>query len=470
MYIGLRIKYLFYLIEGVNIRFDVFTPITRRMYAMGLITDMHQIAQRLEEIDEQIGTSLSFDDASLYSFMSEREGIDCRSLLDEKMYQDDTNQDAVVNSLIDLFPLNHPDYTFTSANSETLKTGMRYLGSAANISPRDLVYALDKGIKRIFSLLHAIGQKQKKIKDSQWKSFWYEFLYRDDDLIPELVFNDYDSWSEEHDCTKSQVLEDKRTQEILKLLKSGVFNYDVNPVRRDIENRIIHISEGSLEDGMELPENIETECARLSSYVIKKKEILLLDYKKLGKYVYRHFNALKEEQMNALIYFDYILDRIHSDMAEVSPKLKPYLKFYEDDMREDILSDTLPIINQCCNLLRDSVDKEFLKTYLTDACSKEATKDEVLKKLKNQSKYTLICRMVGMLKATGKVFKEETTSAELAHALSNMIKKPKEDSLKRYIDDGASQPRLNLAKWTTLYVTDRLGSEKESAFIRAAQE
>ena len=470
MYLGLRIQYLFYLIEGVNIRFEELSPITRRMFALGLITDMHQITQRLEEINEQMDTSLSFDDASLYSFMLKREEIACQSLLDEKMYQDDTNQDAVVNSLIDLFPLNNPDYTFTSANSETLKTGMRYLGSEANISPRDLVYALDKGIKRIFSLLHDIGQKQKKIKDRLWEGFWYDFLFRDDDLIPERVFNDYDRWSDDHDCTNLQVLEDKRTQEILKLLECGVFNYDAKPVRRDIEKRVIQISEESLEDGMVLPENIETECARLSSYVTKKGKILLLDYKKLGKYVYRHFNALKDEQMDALIYFDYILVRIHKDMAEVSPKLKPYLKSYEVDMREDILSDTLPIINQCSELLTEGVDKDFLKNYLMDACSEEETQEEVLPKLKNQSRYTLICRMVGMLKSTGKIFKVGTTSADLAHVLSNMIEKPKEDSLKRYIDDGASHPRLNLAKWTTLYVTDLLGSEKERLFLKTFQE
>ena len=86
------------------------------------------------------------------------------------------------------------------------------------------------------SLLTSISHKKSYIKDYQYEDFWYNGLYRDDDLFPERAINDYEQWKEEHDYQDMQVLKDKRTQEIMTLSKSGVFNYDIKPVKRDIIN------------------------------------------------------------------------------------------------------------------------------------------------------------------------------------------------------------------------------------------
>ena len=147
-------------------------------------------------------------------------------------------------------------HSFTSEKADTLKTGMRYLCSEGNVSPRDIVFALDCGIKKVWGLLDSIKKKKAKIKDFQWEDFWYGFLLRDDDLYFERAQNDYDKWKEEHDWHDFQTLKDKRTQEILKVLKSGVFSHDVVPVKRDIAKSIITIEEDAIEDGEEIPDNL----------------------------------------------------------------------------------------------------------------------------------------------------------------------------------------------------------------------
>ena len=82
----------------------------------------------------------------------------------------------------------------------------------------------------------------------------------------------------------------------------------------------------------------------------------------------------------------------------------------------------------------------------------------------------MICKMLGMIKTTKKVFTLDTTSHDLAKALSSIVQKPKEDSLKRYIDEGASDYKSKLSKWTTQYVMEKLGTDKERLFLKVVQK
>lgn len=464
-----KIEYIFLHVDFVDSNFDKLSAITRRMYVTGLANELNQLVSQLTVLDEQIETSLDFEDALIDLSIIENNGPGYNKLFNESHYREDANNDIEINKLIDIFPLNKENYSFTSTNAEKIKTGLRYLCSDANISSRDYVYAISNGLKNVCSLIINICRKKKNIKDYQYEEFWYTCLYRDDDFFSERAINDYDKWKEEHDCQDIQVLKDKRTQEILKLLGSGVFNYDAEPVRREMDQSIIDISEDALEEGMEIPEGIKKESARFSKYVYFKDDILCLDYTKLGRYVYRHYGDLKEVQVNGLIYFDYILLHIHDDMAECNPNLKKHLRFYEDNLLEDVLNKSLEVIETCNSLLKEDVDKDFLTLYLREAFSGD-NKIEVQAKLKGQSKYTLICNMLGMIKTTKKVFTLDTTSQDLAKALSSIVQKPKEDSLKRYIDEGASDYKSKLSKWTTQYVMEKLGTDKERLFLKVVQK
>ena len=463
-----KIEFILLHLNFVDSHFDELTPISRRMYATGLAKELNQLVSKLREIDENLETSLDFEDAYLdTSVLGER--IKFGKLCNESLYREDISNDFEINKMIDIFPLNKENYSFTSDNAEKFKTAMRYLCNDANLSSRDYVYAIDRGLADLASLLISISRKKSKIKDSQYEEFWYALLYRDDDFFPERSLNDYEVWKEEHDYRDIQVLKDKRTQEILKLLNSGVFNYDTMPVRRDINNSIITISEDALEEGTALPENLATECARFSRYVTFKDDILCIDYAKLGKYVYKHFREINDTQADCLVYFEYFLMWIHNDMAECNPKLKKYLKFYEDEELEEILNSASKIIESCKELLKEEVQDDFLKSYLHDAFYGD-NQLKVRNDLQGQSKYTVICCMLGMIKSTRKVFRIDVTSADIAKELATEIKKPKEDSLKRYIDKGASDLQSKLSKWTVQYITEKLGSKSERLFMDIANK
>lgn len=469
MLLAEKIELFFNQVDMMTDTWEDMTPIARRMYAMGFMNELYQIVTQLEDINEQLDSSLGFEDAYLDYAWNDEARYRTGRLLDERMYREEPTKDTEINRLIDFFPKDKETYSFTSEKADTLKTGMRYLCSEGNVSPRDIVFALDCGIKKVWGLLDSIKKKKAKIKDFQWEDFWYGFLLRDDDLYFERAQNDYDKWKEEHDWHDFQTLKDKRTQEILKVLKSGVFSHDVVPVKRDIAKSIITIEEDAIEDGEEIPDNIPTECARMSKYVTMKEDILCLDYVKLGKYVYKHYSQLEEDEENSLIYFDIILCKIHEDMAECKPKLKKYLKNNEDEVLEEILNKALTVINSCSVLLKEGVGQDFLSDYLREAFYGD-TKAEVQAKLKGQSKHTILCEMLGMLRTTQKVFKIDTAANDLATALSEVVKKPNKESLTKYINNGSAIRKSKLSEWTTNYVMEKLGSETDRAFINVSKD
>lgn len=470
MLIGNRIDTLFGLMRDWSLSFKEYNPIMKRSLAMGFISELHQLEQSLKVIDDNLDSEISYEDASINKQMPFLDGkLEIDEIINPNSYYDSADKDSIINHMIDSFPLNQKDYVFSSEKADFLKTGMRQFCSDAAADARDITYALRNGVERILGLLFSINKKKTYIKPYQYENFWYDILGRDDDLIPEEVINDYEQWKEEHDCTDMQDLLDKRTQEILRLLRSGVFSYMKPLKNRDINNSIIKIQEDALEAGEKLPDNIEMECARLSTYVEMKDEIMCLDYTALGKYLYRHYMDIKDESIDDLIYFDYMLAFIHADMVECKPELKVHLEGYEDDQQKEILEKALSIIDTCKPHLNKDVASDFLTNFLTAAYNGDIS-SEMQAKLKGQSIYTQICRMLGMLKTSLKVFKTETTALELAQSLSTVVKKRKADTLKRYINDGASDRTSKIAKWTEQYIKDNLYTEQERLFAEVAKK
>lgn len=470
MLIGNRIGILFDLMTKCSFSFKEYNPVMRRSLAMGFISELHQVEQSLKVIYDNLDSEISYEDASINKKMPLGEGgLDIEDLLNPKYYYDSEDKDSVINHMIDSFPLNQKDYNFSSEKAEFLKTGLRQFCSDTLADARDITYALNSGVKSIFSLIISIINKKMNIKPYQYEGFWYDIVGRDDDLIPERVINDYEQWKEEHDCTDMQELKDKRMQEMLRLLKSGVFSYMKPLKNREIKNSLIKIQEDALEAGEKLPDNVEIECARFSTYVEMKDEIMCLDYTALGKYLYRHYMDIEDEIIDNLIYFDYMLAFIHDDMAECDPKLKVYLNGYEDDQKNNILETALSIIDTCKEHLRKGVQSDFLKQFLTAAYNGEISL-EIQAKLKGQSLYTQICRMLGMLKTSLKVFKTETSALDLAQSLSTVVKKRKTDSFKRYINEGAGDRTSKIAKWTENYLKEKLYTEQERLFAEVAKK
>ena len=142
---------------------------------------------------------------------------------------------------------------------------------------------------------------------------------------------DYQVWKVEHEGYGYQRLEDMRSQEIVWLLSSGILKKAPLPTGREVKDRSVVIDVDALEVGTTLPENLDVLCAQFSPFVFwtgQKKEILLVDYGRMEKYLSRHQEAISQGARYAFDYFDTIVNLIQEDMAALKPQLARYLNNY----------------------------------------------------------------------------------------------------------------------------------------------
>ena len=469
MLVSERLEGLFYLMEDYSIDADSHSPLVRRLMAFAILSEMYNVIEQLKELNNKMVVELSEEaadiDFDLWLKIDRNSKI--QRVFNSELYIGNDEDDATIVKAVELFPVGKSS-TFNEASESQFITGLRNLNSDRTLNHSDIAAALNNGIKLIFRLLSEIKEKLTNISDELYENYCYHFLARDFDLVFQQVERDYKSWKEEHEWNSIQALEDKRTQEILKLLLCGVFKHSTTPTNREINDCIVKITPEALEHNTQIPKDIDVECARFARFVIMKECIMWLDYTKLGKYLFKHYKELTFEESCTIKAFDLLLDYIHRDMAAYNPKLEKFLKDYEEKTLEDVLNAALPIIETCNAHLQDGLPKDALTVYLKKAFYGDK-KHDLQRALRRKAKHTPICRMLGMLKSTEKVFKLSVTSSELANSVSTIIKDIQVDSLERYINEGASDVKAQLSIWTTQYVRDNFLSNQERLFLKISK-
>lgn len=470
MLVSERLYGLYCMMSCASFGWDYVSPLSRRMTALGVISEMKVLIEQLEKVNTKLDIELSVEDADIdFNKWFDDEFIDgIQPLFHSDSYIESKEDNSSINKMIDLFPVGKST-SFNESTVSSLKTGMRQLGSETSLNHADISKALIDGYGKISCLLREIKGKMSNISDELFENFCDDFFIRDMDLSYQEAERRYIEWKDEHEWKSVQVLEDKRTQEVLNVLIGGVISHSIPPTIREIRECPFKISEEALELNTQLPENIEVECARFAKYIIMKDRIMWIDYAKLGKYLYRHYKDLTFEEALSLKEFQVTLDLIHDDMAAIDPTLKVHLRYYEDNKLQAVLDNAVFIINTCKQYLNEKIPETFLEDYIKAAFYGDV-KQELQKKLGSKSVYTQICKLLGMLKASGKVFKVDTFSETLASSLSTLTEKPNKDSMQRKIDEGASDLKSNIRIWTDAYIEKHCYTESERLFKRLSEK
>lgn len=472
MQVDLKINIIIHMITDFSFTFKDLTYVTRRMYAIGLLAYIRDVISDLEELNSKMNTEICIEAANI-DFERWHDSTTWDSLhflFEEKAYLEVEKESSIINHMTDLMDKETQSYCLKDDRADKFKTGMRQLCSDEVIHNSTITEGLKTGLGRIDQLLEDIRNKKNNIPDEFYVNYWNDFVCEQLAFMYKRIEKNYNDWKEEANLDDIKELKDKRTRDIYKMLKSGIFSHRKNEIsKRQINESAIKISEEAFEEDIVLDENIKKDCAFFSSFVTLEDDILIFNEKKIGKYLYVHDSDIKEDQADMLRNFYVIMDKIHHDMAECDPSLKVHLKDYEDNQKEEVLLGFIEVINTCAPYLSDKVSKDFLSTFLRDTYYGEL-KHFFQKKFTSATPYSTLCYLVGALKAQYKIFKVETTSDNLAKALSVKIEKPQQASLKRYIDQGASDKKTEIYKWVDMYVKKHVNTKSENAFLRLSAE
>ena len=244
-------------------------------------------------------------------------------------------------------------------------------------------------------------------------------------LAKQQAEQDYQAWKVEHEGYGYQRLEDKRCQEIVRLLSTGMLTSAPTPTGREVKERSVVVEAEALEVGTPVPEDFDVLCAKLSPFVYwvgQKKEIMLIDYERMDKFLLRHQADITQDARHAYYYFDTIVNLIQEDMAVQKPQLAKHLKNYEENLQERSTKECIDVLNVCQPLLKPNVRPGLLGDLVRTLMDDRRIGEEAQTKLcsiKTRNKY--LCEIIAALDYYG-IFKPEVGRRDLAKALSqNMV-------------------------------------------------
>lgn len=437
-------KLMYSNISGFVERFALY----RRLYALSVIAYIREINTVLEELSSKLDSKIEL---SALEIKYDR-------YLDHTYWQNNwlTNNiwclkscvsDSEINQITDYLPNGEKGYLFTPEMVGSFKTALHQFCDEGKLEWKDILYAVNSGLKQMWSLLNEIKEKTKKPQNYLFPKFWEEFIEcadKDDYL------SKYNRWKEDISEVGLQNLRDKQMQMLVKVLSTDFLRFRPCPTKGEVDRCKLQIEEDSLESSFVLPQNIKEQCARFEYFISWKdpdKNILTIDYERLGRYTYEHYNEI-ENELYSIIEFDIVIDAIHEDMAKLKPNLEKYLKNYEEKTIKDLYKECAEILNCCQKHLRDEIRPTFLEEFLAKMLYDKDIKQEAQEKLgsaKFRKKY--LCQIIAAL-SLSYVFKVNIIKSDLADTLGKKLVKPNSKSICDYIEDFQRERKGALYNWT----------------------
>lgn len=432
-----------------------------RLQAWSILTAFNRVNRELEALNLQLDTSIDLDaieiDFEKYCYV---ENWQQYKFTDEpKTELEKKSHRTEINLLSDYLPNGVEGYQVTPDVLGSFRQAMYQLCDEDRMSSRSLQKSLDNAFGQMMTLLTELHNKVLNPKPYHYAKLWTTLTdtYLDDEYVER-----YHEWFLDTGTPTIDDLKAKQKQEIYELLKTGFFRFAKKPTGREVKNRKLIITEDDLEVGCVIDNDFETECAKLDRMVEWKDGcILVINYERLGQYIYKNYKKLNEDDFFHIIDFDGMMDFIHEDMAKLKPALAKYLKRYQEQHAEELLKDIKTIFEPFKNYLKNGLRNTLVEEYLEKLLFDSDQKDEAKKMLGGHSRKKYCCSIAIALASTY-IFKPENNGNEdLAKALYDGLMTDNKETLLRYLKDKANFNQA-LNSWTSSIMDDL----KEHPFSR----
>ncbi len=450
MTVDIRLRNLKILINSFITDFRYYAPMARRLQCLSLLTEIYQVQMEVEAVRDRIEIEIDNDEAlidfekytDIYFWIEKSSPV-----WNNKYYVEQEDKDTIINHMVDILPLNENKYVFTSAQADSFKKSMHQFCDDSKTEYRTFSYALYNGLKNIIDLLNEIIHLTTEIPPYRFADFWTN------KIVKNYTINDVDThfrrWKHEHAPLDLDILKEKMEEEILKMLKVGVFSHGDNLYKSELKKSKIDLGE----------EGLEQDCARFSKHLEKYNTILIMDYTMLGQYVYNHLKDLSQDEIKALIFFDRIRGLINDEMIKINSDLKTGI-ISKEEKEKKVFEECVSILEKCNVYLNPKLNPHILKNIFHDLYYGEL-ECELKTKLAGKSRPTTLCEILASIKNNQKIFNFDTTFENLASSLSIEIKKPSKESLHDYLKKASANPKSRISKLTNQAINNNINKQEE---------
>lgn len=131
----------------------------------------------------------------------------------------------------------------------------------------------------------------------------------------------FEKWLYENLGVTIDKLRELQAKVVAESLKKGIMNFAPVPSQKELNEVQIDYLMGFLPYDFVVPDDFCVSCAQWRQFMHWSDTILIIDYKKYGKYIQNHYYDFNDTQLQAIFELDMKLYLIHKEMARLNPEL-----------------------------------------------------------------------------------------------------------------------------------------------------
>ena len=132
----------------------------------------------------------------------------------------------------------------------------------------------------------------------------------------------FDEWMFDNLCPGIEKLRELQAQVVADALNLGVMDYAPAPSYREIEEVKVDYLKKLLPWDYDMSGDFTKSCARWRKFFHWEGTILVINYKKYGKYIQSHYYDFNDTQLQAIFELDMMLHLIHKEMLKLMEELR----------------------------------------------------------------------------------------------------------------------------------------------------
>ena len=145
-----------------------------------------------------------------------------------------------------------------------------------------------------------------------------KFFFREKECYSSTgVARRFEAWLYDNSYPDIEKLRELQAQVVAETLKKGVMNYAKVPSQKEIDLVDAVFLKSLLPYDFEMTEDFRVACARWRRFMHWEGYILIINYKKYGKYIQAHFYEFSEKQLKAIFELDMMLQLINQKIAQL---------------------------------------------------------------------------------------------------------------------------------------------------------
>ena len=131
----------------------------------------------------------------------------------------------------------------------------------------------------------------------------------------------FEKWRYENLCVTIDKLRELQAKVVADSLTKGIMRFAPVPSQKELNEVQMDYLKGFLPYDFVMSDDFCVACAQWRQFMHWNDTILIIDYKKYGKYIQNHYYDFSDTQLQAIFELDMKLYLIHKEMARLNPEL-----------------------------------------------------------------------------------------------------------------------------------------------------